>query len=171
MHRKLITPFVFTALLAGTAPAFALTTPDNSAVSHLNIHVELSAIANPQAAAYWSHLDADLKNAIAARLAGRVDPNGLDIIVRIKGAALAPTTGTPHLVGTVIEMRPAVVSDHGGPTTTVPSGAKKAYTLTIDASEAPTGLSPDAAIVISPGAQQYYNAMVSSFADYVVKNL
>lgn len=175
MLRKIMAPALFAAVLAGGFPALA----DTAAVSKVDVHVDLSAMQDPGAAARFDHLDRDLTSAISDRLAqdGRIAKKGMTLDIRVKAVAVPPAgatangVATPELTAQVIEMSPGTPAASINGTGT-PAGALKSYKLTVTAQDAMS--TPNVAqdvTVVPPSAQDYYQAMVKHFADSVVKSL
>lgn len=175
MQRKILAPALLAAILAGGMPAFA----EPPTVSGVTVHVDLSAMRDPGASARYAHLDEDLTSAISDQLAkaGKIAKTGLQLDIRVKAVAVPPAGATargqttPELTAAVVEMAPGAqpASANGSGT---PPGARKAYTLTVTATDglATQDISQDVTVV-PPSAQDYYKAMVRHFADSVVKSL
>jgi len=84
MNKTLIALAATTAL-AGSA--FAATLPT---VKDIDVTVDITAVANEKAAAYWQNLEADLENAILARIVDQTDPEkGASILIDISEVELA----------------------------------------------------------------------------------
>lgn len=175
MLRKIMAPALIATVLAGGFPALAAP----AAVSKVNVHVDLSTMQDPGAVARFDHLDRDLTLAISDQLArdGWIAKDGMTLDIRVKAVSVPPAgatangMATPELTAQVIEMSPATppTSING---TGTPAGALKAYRLTVTAQDALA--TPDvsqAVTVVPPSAQDYYQAMVTHFADSVVKSL
>lgn len=84
MFRKAIAPALLGALLA--VPAFAQDLP---MIKSIDVQTSLNDLNNPEAAAYWQTLDADLEAAIAAQLVGRLADQGMDIKIDMSEVELA----------------------------------------------------------------------------------
>ncbi|WP_149589330.1 hypothetical protein [Tabrizicola flagellatus] len=145
-------------------------------VAKLDAMVDGSAIGNAQAAEYWANLEADLENAIAARVAdrlaaergtpddqGRID--GTRIKVDIREVELASAfertlnLGDPVLVGQVTIVDD---TDHGN---------ADGYELTVLLQSANVVVPEGTTLVLSTDTSDAYNGLVNAFADDIVSRL
>lgn len=160
MFRKTLLAAVSALALLPVAATAAITVKD------VNVEADLSAIANEQAATYWTNIASDIETAVVERLVGRIDDDGANITIRIREVALANAFQTqlgleePVLAGRVI-----VSSERA-------DGGNDVYDLTITIQAAQTMLPEgvDRAVPFAPTAE-YYRAMVNAFADNVVQRL
>lgn len=162
MYRSFIPAAIFAGALAAVSAVQAQTL-----VKNVDVAIDLPAISNPQAAAYWARVAEDLENAIVARVIDRTDPeDGADISVDINELELASSfeaamnLGDSRLAGQVNVTSETDNSDY------------KSYTLTVSFAEAaaflPAGTDSAALAWDSP---IHYKAMIDAFADAVVVNL
>ena len=151
------------ALLACTLPAFA---DDPSLVKEIDVKTELSAVSNQAAAAYWANVDADLKNAIASRLDGRIGDTGAKIEIDIEEISLS--NGFTEKLG-LADTR--LVGDIGIRDDD-DSGRNQFYALTVDINSAPPKFPDGMTAKTAPAdTRVYYDAMIEAFANHVVDNL
>ena len=135
-------------------------------VQSIDVTAELSAVENPMAAAYWATLDTDLEAAIATRLADRIADTGADITVDVEEVSLS--NGFTDVVG-LADTR--LVGD-----ITVRDDADNSrnqfYTLTIDVNAAAPMMPAGTDVTtLSADTRVFYDAMVESFADVLVRDL
>ena len=159
MFKKLATPAI--AIVLSSTAAFATTS-----VRAVEVDVDLEAIQNENAAAYWTSVADDLENAIVARLTDQIADDGASVIVDIDELSLANSFQSvlgiekSELVGSVSVNNLQDNSQH------------QAYTLTVSYEPAPVVLSPDASLVfITRSTSDYYDEMVATFADHVTEKL
>lgn len=162
MIRTLIPAALCAGLACGTAIAQTM-------VNEIEVEVDLPAVQNQKAAAYWTRLDDDLENAIVARLTDRIVPEdaaGAKITIDIDEVSLA--SSFESAVGVAdSSLAGNVVVTHNDD-----NSKFDAYFLTITFSQAgsyfPAGT--DLA-TIAADSPIYYAAMVDAFADRVVTDL
>lgn len=153
---------VLTAIvLAAAAPVAAETI-----VRDVEVTADMDALQNTEAAERWTHLADDLENAIVARLVGKTGEEGAKILVDIDEVELANTlesaTGVAdsHLVGDV-----AVTHDSN-------NTKFDNYKLTVTFEQAGPFFLPGTDLTtITSDSQEYYDGMITAFADHVVQNL
>lgn len=150
-------------LAAGTfmaAPVWAETL-----VKEIEVTADVAAIGNPKAAAYWAHVADDLRTAIAARLADRLDAEkGVKVDVDLDELSLANSyesavgIADARMIGKV-----KILASNGADDT-------KVYDLTVglDTTYLPAGV--DQARITSDSPERY-RAMIDAFADHVVKSI
>jgi hypothetical protein len=73
-------------------------------VSSITVQANVSAIASPEAAAFWRAIETDLEDALVRELAGTMSPDGLALLVAVDELALeqayaAGFAGDARLVG------------------------------------------------------------------------
>lgn len=162
MFRSVVRAFSLVAALAVFSEAQAQTT-----VKDVEVSIDLPAISNPQAAAYWARVAEDLENAIVARVIDRADPeNGATISVDINELELASSfeaamnLGDSRLAGQVNVTSETDNTDF------------KSYSLTVTFAQAaaflPAGTDSAALAWDSP---LHYKAMIDAFSDAVAINL
>lgn len=133
-------------------------------VKDVKVEMDLSAIKNEKAAAYWTTAADDLENAIVARIANRTADSGATIDVDIDELSVANWFETAfnmqqsELKGHVLLMQ---AGTHLG-----------SYDVTVKFADAVL-LMPEGTdvTVIAPDNKDYYQAMVNKFADAVVAQL
>jgi hypothetical protein len=80
--------FLIPALL-GAVFAMPVAAQDLAKIGEIDVTVELTALENAEAAAYWKNLEADLEGAIAAQLTDRLGDAGMKISVDVSEVELA----------------------------------------------------------------------------------
>jgi hypothetical protein len=161
---------MFRTFAIGTLAALTLTTAglaaNTSSVKTIKVEVELEAIANPKAAAYWTSIADDLENAIVARITDQIADDGIALKIDLQEVSLsggfAEMLGIAdtRLVGDVIMTHETDNSRFG------------AYKLTVDVNAVTPILPPDTDVTTMPAdSRVYYDAMVATFADAVVERL
>lgn len=159
MQRPVIATLLALGLALPALPALAATD-----VSKVEVNVDLAAIQNPKAAAYWADLSEDLATAIVARVHDQLDTDGVRLKVDIDELALSNSfesavgIGESRLGGIV-----NVMSD-------TDNSKFDTYDLTVgfDRTYLPQGVDPVSITMDSP---EYYQAMVQIFADHVTEKL
>lgn len=154
----------------GTLAALTLSTAAMAAtpptVKSIDVDVELEAIENPKAAAYWTSIADDLENAIAKLLTEQIADDGVDIKIDLQEVELsggfdeAMGLAETRLVGDVAMVHDSDNSRFG------------AYTLTVDINAAKPLIPADVDLVTLPAdTRVYYDAMIQAFAQGVVDRL
>lgn len=143
------------------APSFAEIT-----VREVDVTVDMEAIQNEKAAAHWATLADDLENAIVANLVGKTDDKGSKITVDLNELELANSyqaaTGIAEsrMVGDVIITHDSDNSKFDN------------YELSVTFADAGPFFAPGTDLTkITSDSKEYYDAMISAFADHIVKKL
>ena len=151
------------AALMLTSAAFSDT---SKTVGSIEVLLQIDAIENPEAAAYWTSLADDLENALAARLLGQMADDGINLKIDLEEVSLSGGIteklgfADTRLIGDVV-MTHATDNTRFG-----------AYELTVDINSAMPMLPPDVDVTTLPAdSRVYYDAMVATFADGVVERL
>lgn len=149
--------------LLGTA-AFAQPLP---MVKEIDVTVEIGDVTNAKAAEYWQNLEADLENAILARLVDQTDEeDGSKILVDISEVELAD--GFTDLM----DLEKSVLKGDIYQSHEVDNSRFNSYELTVTYDlAAPVlgeGFDPNAS---AEDSQRAYLALVETFAGEVVKNI
>jgi hypothetical protein len=145
-------------------------------VARIDAQVDLSAVQNEQAASFWANLEADLENAIAARLTdrlvaeeakpdedGKID--GTQIVVDVREVELANALerelnlGDAVLVGQVTIKDDTELSNSDG------------YELSVSLENAQVVVPEGMMVVLSTDTTEAYTRLVETFADGVVSRL
>ncbi len=169
---KMLAATALTGLMASVAFG------DVEEISSIDVTVDLAAIQNQEAATFWADLEADLENALMARLGDRVlsedqivrdenngTINGTQITVDIREVELASAferelnLGDAVLVGQV-----NIRDDRDG------SNAD-AYELSLSMETANIIVPEGTTLVLSTDTEGTYTRMVEAFADNVVERL
>lgn len=145
-----------TATLAATSPT----------VKSVDIDVELEAIGNPKAAAYWTTIAEDLENAIVKLVTEQIADDGVEVKIDLQEVELsggfdeAMGLADTRLVGDVAMVHATDNSRFG------------AYTLTVDINAARPLLPQGVDLQTLPAdTRVYYDAMIQAFAQGVVDRL
>jgi hypothetical protein len=151
------------AALTLTTAALAQTGPT---VKSVDVSVELDAIGNPAAAAYWTTVADDLENAIVARLTDRIADDGVNIIIDLNEVSLSGGlteqlgVADTRLIGDVKMTHDSDNSRFG------------AYELTVDINSSTPMFPPELDVTTIPAdSRVYYDAMIATFANRVVERL
>lgn len=160
MSRFLLTT-AFASLLSIT-PAFA----GMDMVAEVEVSIDLPAVTNVAAAARFTNISDDLKNAIMVLLVDRMAPEGEKIGIDISEVELSnsftETVGTADtkLVGIVSITDPKDNSNF------------KSYTLSVDVNQAKTYLPAETDIAtLKASDDAYYKALIDAFAKTIVDKL
>lgn len=166
MTRRILTPAFLALFLATTAlvsPAFATA---DAKVKDIVVSIDLPAISNAAAAKRYSHISDDLKAAIAARLVDRLADEGVKISIDLSEVELSSSftdaigAADTRLVGNVN------ISDEKD------NSHFSAYELTVNINQAkPFFPANQDYSKLSADSDVFYNAMITAFADAVVKKL
>lgn len=135
-------------------------------VSKVEVSVDLAAIGNEKAAAYWTNLSGDLTNAIMTKLGAQVAPGGASVMVDVSELELASSfqsavgVADSRMAGDVKVRR------------TDGDVELKNYELTVSFADAGPFFPKDTDLTaITMDSPEYYAAMLDAFADRVVSNL
>ena len=168
-HRTLATTALVTLL---AAPLFA----GVEKVAKIDASVDLSAVQNETAAAYWANLEADLENALAARLTDRlaseeVKPDedgkidGSQIIVDVREVELANAFERELNLGDAVLVGQVTIVDDTDNTNA------DGYELTVSLENAQVVVPEGMTVVLSTDTTEAYTRLVDAFADGVVSRL
>ncbi|MCU0898989.1 MAG: hypothetical protein MUC82_00680 [Cypionkella sp.] len=159
MFRKIL--MTTTAALLATA-AMA----QDTMIKEVEVAADITAVSNAEAAAYWTNMADDLENAIVARLVDRTAEDGAKISVDIDELSLANSFQNQ------LGLEDAVLVGKVAVTSATDNAVFDGYELTITAVNAqafaPDGMVLEGAFTDTP---EYYQALISAFADGVVTRL
>ena len=165
---------------AATAAVIALLATPLAAAVHkvakIDASVDVSAINNAEAATFWANLEADLENAIAARVTerlaseevkpddqGRID--GAQIIVDIREIELATAFERELNLGDAVLVGQVTVVDE------TDNSNSDGYELTVSLENAKVIVPEGSVVVLSDDSLGAYTRLVEAFADGVVSRL
>lgn len=145
-------------------------------VAKIDATVDVSAISNTQAATFWANLEADLENAIAARVTerlateevkpddqGRID--GAQIIVDVREVELASAFERElNLADAVLVGQVTIVDD-------TDNTNADGYELSVSLETAKIIVPEGATLILSADTSGAYTRLVEAFADGVVSRL
>ena len=145
-------------------------------VAKIDASVDVSAISNTQAATFWANLEADLENAIAARVTdrlateevkpddqGRID--GAQIKVDIREVELASAFERElNLADAVLVGQVTIVDD-------TDNSNADGYELTVSLENANVVVPEGSTLVLSTDTSGAYTRLVEAFADGIVSRL
>jgi hypothetical protein len=181
-----------TKFLAATALAGILATSAFAAVERvgkIDVTIDLAALQNEQAATFWANLEADLENAIAARLTDRLvseeeqlaaqtEANeaddessegvmivGSQILVDVREVELANAFQRELNLGDAVLVGQVNIKDDADNTNV------DAYELSVSLESAQVIVPEGATLVLSTDTTQAYNKLVEAFAEGVVTRL
>ena len=162
----------FAALLTATALALPMVAPlaaqadDAQKIKAIDVEVDLKAVANPAAAAYWGALEGDLEAAILAKLTDRVADDGDSISVDISEVALA--SGFEEAAGLADATLQGRVQQNRGSD----GGHVDTYELSVDVNTVIPALPPGYDLAApDTDTTKVYQALVDAFAASVVTNI
>lgn len=157
-----------TVAISGLA-ALALSTAVFAApptVKSIDVEVELGAVENPKAAAYWTTIADDLETAIVSQLTDQIADDGVEIKIDLEEVSLSSGfeeqlgLADTRLVGTVKML-------HATDNTRFDT-----YDLAVDVNAAKLMIPADVDVVTLPAdTRVYYDAMIAAFAQGVVDRL
>jgi hypothetical protein len=161
---------MFRSLAIGSLAALTLTTAvwaaTSPTVKSIEVEVELDAIGNPKAAAYWTSIADDLENAIVSRITDQIADDGVDVKIDLEEVSLSSgfeeTLGLAdtRLVGTVMMTHASDNTRFG------------TYELTVDVNAAMPMIPEGVDVVTLPAdTRVYYDAMIAAYAQAVVDRL
>lgn len=164
---------------AGAALIALLATPliaGVDKVAKIDATVDVSAISNAEAATFWANLEADLENAIAARVTDRLvveetkpDENGqIDgarIMVDVREVELASAFERELNLGDAVLVGQVTVADDTD--NTVADG----YELQVSLENAKVVVPEGKTLVLSTDTTEAYTRLVEAFADGIVSRL
>ncbi len=157
-----------TSLIALTLVALAGTTALAAVdkISDVTVTVDLTAIQNVKAAAYWTNVAEDLDNAIVARLVDRIAEDGAKITIDLREVELASSFERAINASDAVLVGQVNLSDLTDNTNF------DAYELTVTLGTSGM-ISADGQTVFyeSLDTPEAYQALINSFADNVVKRL
>jgi hypothetical protein len=151
------------ALAAALVPACAIAA---NTVKEVDVVVDMAAVQNPEAATYWGKLEADLEGAILAHLTDQMADDGVKLTVDVDEVQLASAfqeardLADTRLVATI---RQSSETDNS---------RIMAYDLAVDVNSAMVFLPAGTQVAtLTMDTPQLYEALVSAFADEVVKRI
>ncbi|SPH23490.1 hypothetical protein DEA8626_02553 [Defluviimonas aquaemixtae] len=150
----------------GLGALVALPAVADTIVREVDVSVDMDALQNANAAAHWSGLADDLENAIVAALVGRTGEQGAKISVDIDEVELASTFQS------AVGVADSRLSGDVGITHDSDNTKFDNYELTVTFEQAGPFFLPGTDLAaITTDSQEYYDAMIATFADHVVNKL
>lgn len=145
-------------------------------VAKIDVQVDLTAVQNEEAASYWANLEADLENALAARLVDRLvteeakpDENGkidgAQITVDIREIELANALQRELNLGDAVLVGQVTVRDD------TDNSNSDGYELTTSLENAKVVVPEGKMLVLSTDTTEAYTRLVDVFAENVVSRL
>ncbi len=154
------------SLLLGAAIASPVLAGPDDMIALIEVSIDLDEVTNPAAALRYNDIAVDLQAALAARLVDRIAEEGMTVAVDLSEAELSSTftevmgSADTRLVGSVNIKDMADNSNY------------ESYELSVDINQGLTYLPADMMIAnLSPNSDEYYKAMIETFADVVVAKL
>lgn len=170
LHAKTAATAALLALLASPLAAAV------DRVAKIDATVDVSAISNAEAATFWANLEADLENAIAARVTdrlaveevkpdseGRID--GAQIKVDIREVELASAFERELNLGDAVLVGQVTIVDDTDNTNA------DGYELTVSLETANVIVPEGAVVLLSTDTSGAYTRLVEAFADGIVSRL
>ena len=135
-------------------------------MAEVKVTADVTAIQNEKAAAYWSNIAADLQNAIVSRLVDRVAEGGATITIDLREVELASSFERAINASDAVLVGQVNVTDDNDNTNF------NAYELSVSLGTAASVSADGTAYYFDTlDTPEAYQALVSSFADNVVKRL
>lgn len=171
---------MFNAKIAAGATLIALiASPSLAAVDNVakvDVSVDISAVKDTQAAAFWANLEADLENALAAKLVDRlpaeeVKPDadgkidGAQIMVDIREVELASAFERELNLGDAVLVGDVTIRDDTDMANT------DTYELTVSLENAHVVVPEGTMVLLSTDTTGAYSRLVEAFAEGVVSRL
>jgi hypothetical protein len=151
------------ALLMASAAAYAQDLPT---VKSVDVTVELEAIGNEKAAAYWTTIADDLETAIVERITNQIADDGVDLTVDIEEVSLS--NGFDEVLGLADTRLAATVQQKSE----TDERRSRTYDLSLDVNASLPMMPADVDLASLPtDTRVYYDAMIAAFAEEVVKRL
>jgi hypothetical protein len=155
-----------TLVISGIAALSVTTAAYSATVKSVDVAVELDAIENPKAAAYWTSIADDLENSIVARITDQIADDGIEVKIDLEEVSLSNGfedrmgLADTRLVGTVVMAHATDNSRFG------------TYELTVDVNSAMPLIPAGVDVVTLPAdTRVFYDAMIAAFAQGVVDRL
>lgn len=140
-------------LAAASAQAQSLT------ISDIQVEADLTAVADPMAAAYWGTAEADLSAALAAELTDIIAPEGMVLIVDLDEISLA------NVFEAEAGADDARLTADVGLYDVRTEDVERQFTISASTNEAATYLPAGVDVVtVSPSSAEFYGAVVKAFA-------
>jgi hypothetical protein len=149
-------------------------------IAKIDVTADLSAIENEEAAGYWANLEADLENAIAARVtdklvaeedvtiksdSGTPTVDATQIIIDLREVELANAFQRELNLGDAVLVGQVNIKDDADNTNV------DAYELSVTLETAKVIVPEGAVLVLSTDTTEAYARLVDAFADGVVERL
>jgi hypothetical protein len=161
MKQTFLLPAV--ALLMASATAYAQDLPT---VKSVDVTVELEAIGNEKAAAYWTTIADDLETAIVSRVTNQIADDGVDLTVDIEEVSLS--NGFDEAFGLADTRIAATISQRSD----TDERRSRTYDLGLDVNQSMPMMPADVDLAALPSdTRVYYDAMIAAFAEEIVKRL
>ncbi|MES2551328.1 MAG: LPS assembly lipoprotein LptE [Pseudomonadota bacterium] len=169
IHAKKTASVALLALLASPLAAAV------EKVAGIDVTVDVTAITNAEAATFWADLEADLENAIAARVTDRLaaeevkpDENGVidgtQIKVDIREVELASAFERELNLGDAVLVGQVTIVD-------TDSSNADGYELQVSLENAQVVVPEGAVLLLSTDTSGAYTRLVEAFADGIVTRL
>lgn len=164
LKSKALTAGVLAATLAATAITPALAAVER--IANVDVTVDLAAIQNEKAAAYWGSLEKDLEAAIGARITDRIAEDGASVLVDIREVELSNAYERQLNLADAVLVGQVNINDK------TDNANFDAYELSVSLEAAQVVLADGEMMMLaSTDTQETYQRLVEAFADTVVTNL
>ncbi|SHE93385.1 hypothetical protein SAMN05444273_103193 [Litoreibacter ascidiaceicola] len=149
------------AALLMSSSAFAETS-----VSSVDVTVDLTAIKNESAAAYYTSIEEDLETAIVAKLTDQLSDDGASVVVDIDELSLA------NSFQSVLGLEESELAGSVSVNNLNDNSEHQAYELTVSYLPAPIVFDPgEDIVIIRRDTTDYYIQMVDTFAEHLTEKL
>ncbi len=147
---------------ASVLPAFAAV----EKIAKVDVTLDLAAIQNEKAAAYWGTLETDLEAAIGLRVTDRLSETGADVLVDIREVELANAFERQLNLADAVLVGQVNIKDD------TDNANYNAYELTVSLESAKVVLAEGEVLDLSgSNTEETYQRLVEAFADAVVARL
>ncbi|TDT75462.1 hypothetical protein BDE40_2193 [Litoreibacter halocynthiae] len=149
------------AALLMSSSAFAETS-----VSSVDVTVDLTAIKNESAAAYYTSIEEDLETAIVAKLTDQLSDDGASVVVDIDELSLA------NSFQSILGLEESELAGSVSVNNLNDNSQHQAYELTVSYLPAPIVFDPgEDIVIIRRDTADYYIQMVDTFAEHLTEKL
>ncbi|WP_281859256.1 hypothetical protein [Litoreibacter halocynthiae] len=149
------------AALLMSSSAFAETS-----VSSVDVTVDLTAIKNESAAAYYTSIEEDLETAIVAKLTDQLSDDGASVVVDIDELSLA------NSFQSILGLEESELAGSVSVNNLNDNSQHQAYELTVSYLPAPIVFDPgEDIVIIRRDTTDYYIQMVDTFAEHLTEKL
>ena len=161
INRKVIAATLLATLLGGAAYAKV------DKIAKVDVTVDLTAIKNEKAVAYWGNIEKDLEAAIGARVADLMANEGADVLVDIREVELANAFERELNLGDAVLVGQVNINDQTN------NSNYDAYELSVSLENAAVILPEGTTTLLlsTTDTDESYRKLIDAFAEGVVSRL